>query len=55
MLKRQYWGVTVLLITVVFSYVGYRLNDQHPSLPWMVGGLVTGVIVTTGLARIGRE
>jgi hypothetical protein len=51
MLKRQYWGVTVLFFVLAFSYVGYRLNGGHPSVPWQIGGLVAGVTVTAVLAR----
>ncbi|WP_157977406.1 hypothetical protein [Streptomyces triticisoli] len=55
MLKRQYWGVTVLFFVVAFSYVGYRLNGGHPSAPWLIGGLAAGVFVTAVLARAGTK
>ncbi|MGW0826628.1 hypothetical protein [Streptomyces sp. NPDC002845] len=55
MLKRQYWGVTTLFVTVAFSYIGYRLNDRHPSLPWMMGGLAAGAGATVVLYRVGKE
>ncbi|MFE9169870.1 hypothetical protein ACFYNZ_10155 [Streptomyces kebangsaanensis] len=55
MLKRQYWGVTVLLFTLMFSYVGYHLDDRRPSPPWTIGGLAAGLLVTTLLARAGRK
>jgi hypothetical protein len=54
-LKRQHWGVTVLLLTLAFSFVGYRINGGRPSLPWMTGGLVAGVFVTVALARVGKR
>ncbi|CAM5419037.1 MULTISPECIES: hypothetical protein [Streptomyces] len=55
MLKRQYWGMTVLLVTLAFSYVGYRLNDGSPSTPWTIGGLAAGVTGTAVLARAGKK
>ncbi|WP_181446830.1 hypothetical protein [Streptomyces sp. NTH33] len=55
MLKRQYWGVTVLFFIVAFSYVGYRLNDRHPSTPWGITGLAVGLLVTAVLARVGKK
>ncbi|MFI8323826.1 hypothetical protein [Streptomyces sp. NPDC085529] len=52
---RRFWGLIVLTAAVVFSAIGYVLNDYSPSGPWGLAGLICGLLTVLVISRLQKK
>lgn len=52
---RRFWGLIVLTTAVVFSAIGYVLNDYSPSGPWGLAGLICGLLTVLVISRLQKK
>ncbi|MBT2376319.1 hypothetical protein J7E90_02800 [Streptomyces sp. ISL-111] len=52
---RRWWLLIVLIETLIFSTIGYHLNDGRPSVPWALAGLACGALTVLMIIRAQKK
>ncbi|WNZ09676.1 hypothetical protein [Streptomyces sp. 11x1] len=52
---RRWWPVIAFVEFNLLCFVGYKLNDSRPSVPWALAGLAVGALTVAVMAWKSRR